>query len=579
MKSNNLTLGEILAYPSQYVIPVFQRHYRWDQPQWEKLWADLAALREPGKMGRHFMGLLVLVPESVAPGQVSRYHLIDGQQRLTTLTLLLCALRDAAREAGLPELAQEIEVTTLTHQFKRGVDRYRVYPKLRDRDQYVACVDGKPAGEGRVGAAVRHFLEARGFPDTPRFEQDFVKFNLYGSRYRKAVLEALERDQEPREPADLTNAQVEHVMPQTLSDAWRADLGPDPGRIHAAWLHTPGNLTLTGYNPELHNRPFAEKRRRYEDSNVAITRDLAGHESGGEAEIEARGRRMAESAARIWPGPATPANPPVRPSPGTGGSFHQLRLRFWTEFRAYLRDRTTVLRPGKATGDSGLRVASWPGAVSLWTHANMQNGRLMVALTSRRPNSPELLRHLLAHKDEIEAEIGAPLVWEGVAKKGVLILLRNPMSPADEALWPACFDWLTRTLESFHRAFTSRLERFRNAAGKDAEGEMTSREQFLIDYWTALREHVAASHARPIRAATARRGCDSPSAWSLAWSMRRPGRPMVAPPTRGCGTVVASRWSTARPHRCPTPRRTRGSTPSRTRKGSGWGSRWSDSSH
>ncbi|HEY2154895.1 MAG TPA: DUF262 domain-containing protein [Isosphaeraceae bacterium] len=157
MKSNNLTLGEILAYPSQYVIPVFQRHYRWDQPQWEKLWADLAALQEPGKTGRHFMGFLVLVPESVGPGRVARYHLIDGQQRLTTLTLVLCALRDAAREAGLAELAQQVEFTTLTNVFSKGVDRYRVYPKLRDREHYVACVDGKPAGEGSVGAAVRYF--------------------------------------------------------------------------------------------------------------------------------------------------------------------------------------------------------------------------------------------------------------------------------------------------------------------------------------------------------------------------------------------------------------------------------------
>ena len=49
MKSNNLTLGEILASPSQYVIPVFQRYYRWDQPQWDKLWSDLTGLAEPGQ--------------------------------------------------------------------------------------------------------------------------------------------------------------------------------------------------------------------------------------------------------------------------------------------------------------------------------------------------------------------------------------------------------------------------------------------------------------------------------------------------------------------------------------------------
>ena len=64
MKSNNLTLGEILASPSQYVIPVFQRYYRWQQPQWDKLWSDLADLQEPDRTGRHFMGFLVMVPET-----------------------------------------------------------------------------------------------------------------------------------------------------------------------------------------------------------------------------------------------------------------------------------------------------------------------------------------------------------------------------------------------------------------------------------------------------------------------------------------------------------------------------------
>ena len=157
MKSNNLTLGEILASPSQYVIPVFQRYYRWDQPQWDKLWSDLADLQEPDRTGRHFMGFLVMVPETFMPGRINRSHLIDGQQRLTTVSLVLCALRDAARAAGHDELAMEIEVSTLIHQFKKGDDRFRVFPKLRDREQFVACIDGEPPADGRLGAAVRYF--------------------------------------------------------------------------------------------------------------------------------------------------------------------------------------------------------------------------------------------------------------------------------------------------------------------------------------------------------------------------------------------------------------------------------------
>ena len=124
MKSTNLTLGQILTSPNQYVIPVFQRYYRWDQPEWDKLWTDLAELKQPGKTGRHFLGFLVLIPESVMVGQISKFHLIDGQQRITTLSLLLCALRDTATAAGCPELAQEVTYTTLLHPYQKGTDRY-----------------------------------------------------------------------------------------------------------------------------------------------------------------------------------------------------------------------------------------------------------------------------------------------------------------------------------------------------------------------------------------------------------------------------------------------------------------------
>ncbi len=76
MKSSNLTLGAVLNSPNQYVIPVFQRYYRWDQPEWETLWDDLAELQQPGRTGRHFMGFLVLVPESVISGPYREHNLI-----------------------------------------------------------------------------------------------------------------------------------------------------------------------------------------------------------------------------------------------------------------------------------------------------------------------------------------------------------------------------------------------------------------------------------------------------------------------------------------------------------------------
>ena len=92
MQPSVRTLGAILYSPSQYIIPVFQRNYRWETQQWEKLWDSLLEIGQPNKRGNHFMGFLVFVPGLPQPGHNTAFHLIDGQQRLTTLSLLLAAM-------------------------------------------------------------------------------------------------------------------------------------------------------------------------------------------------------------------------------------------------------------------------------------------------------------------------------------------------------------------------------------------------------------------------------------------------------------------------------------------------------
>ena len=107
MKPTVKTLGEVLYAPSQYVIPVFQRNYRWDTPQWQKLLDSLGEINQPNKRGNHFMGFLVFVPGLAQPGQHTTFHLIDGQQRLTTLSILLTAIRNVARDLKQGEFADQ----------------------------------------------------------------------------------------------------------------------------------------------------------------------------------------------------------------------------------------------------------------------------------------------------------------------------------------------------------------------------------------------------------------------------------------------------------------------------------------
>jgi uncharacterized protein with ParB-like and HNH nuclease domain len=75
MKPSVKTLGEILYAPSQYVIPVFQKNYRWEMLQWEKFWNSLLEIQSPEKRGNHFMGFLVFVQDLHSPASTPRFTL------------------------------------------------------------------------------------------------------------------------------------------------------------------------------------------------------------------------------------------------------------------------------------------------------------------------------------------------------------------------------------------------------------------------------------------------------------------------------------------------------------------------
>ena len=156
------TLQELLGGEKQYQVPLYQRTYSWGKDQLDKLWEDvfqLAEDREERPDLTHFMGSLVLTPSpAISPGGVQDWLVIDGQQRLTTLSLLLCAVRDRLAAAN-PRDRDRINEQYLVN--KWHPDRYtKLQPTQADRASYLACVDGTPQAGGvdRVGAAYRSFV-------------------------------------------------------------------------------------------------------------------------------------------------------------------------------------------------------------------------------------------------------------------------------------------------------------------------------------------------------------------------------------------------------------------------------------
>lgn len=556
MDARSRTVRDILRSGDQYLIPFFQRSYSWEKKHWERLAEDVYALLTMSEKQQHFLGPLVCTPGEHVPGEVNPYQLIDGQQRLTTLSLCLVALRDVCRNCKYNDLAEEIEEEFLVHKRRKGLWRYKIVPRLGDREILCALIDHadweerptsslikgyrffrrwverfgpgdlevvrkiltavadrlslvvititgenpyeifeslnstglpleesdlirnyifmqvplefqeefniehwgpfeamlqseegerdieatefyrdylmtvgryskrkstyvdfkdankrrefKPADQvkdlrrflrharllvrlekygiveidrmldnikmldvstanslvmnllercqagsltrselagclidlasfvlrrGVCGLSTRGygqwFVEAiqaiadnpradlqqyylgRGWPSDKVFATALVKFDLYKREAKKGrlMLECLEDSYGHKERVDKTSLTVEHIFPQSPNEAaeeeWKVVLGGGENWFpqHQEWVHTIGNLTLSGYNRELSNRPFSEKRTLLLDSNLVLNSYFDNISQWGPAEIESRGTKLAAEVAALWPNP------------------------------------------------------------------------------------------------------------------------------------------------------------------------------------------------------------------------------------------------------------------------------------
>ena len=738
MKATIHTLGQVLYSPSQYVIPVFQRNYRWELPQWQRLWDSLEDIQQPDKTGNHFMGFLVyVVGGTPQPGQNTRFHLIDGQQRLTTLSLLLVAVRNVARRRGDEELAQELHEDFLVHPRKKGEQHYRLLPKEHDQEAFVALVSGKSPVPGRMAQAVAFFermvtvqadtqpdaprrvfeavcqrldfmgatlesenaysifkslnstgvplsqadlirnfifmhvhpdaqeefdkdlwrpLEARfagidgrldedsfarffrdllmsegqyvspkltfatfearyeatgfdarmlvkslmarsaqylvigsrtpdrdagvasslarlnrldssttwplllwlfaqrdagalddgglaravnmlygfilrrfvaggssrgygemfvrairdstgdpvedlelfllqrGWPDDARFIEAFSRFPLYKRGYAREVLEALELARGHKEQASLAQAQIEHILPQTLSDAWADALGEEAERVHGEWLHRPGNLTLSAYNQEMGNQPFAVKRARFQQSNVVLTREVAEYARWGEAEIQERGEGLGAEAAELWIGPEEPyAAGQDSPQAQEG---HQARVAFWAGFAEHLEAAYPELPEVEPEGKRILRLNSGVPYVRLSLRFKVQDGSAALLLRFK----PKALSHWMTLRDDPALPngwMGQEWEFEADNSRDAFMTLECAAASKDSAHWPAMHDWLASKLALVHQHALPWLREALGASADDDDGDdepklLTPTRQRQLAFWTLLVERVVA---------------------------------------------------------------------------------------
>lgn len=175
---------------------------------------------------------------------------------------------------------------------------------------------------------LQHGISYWVFPGDQEFKRSFEERDVYKMRpnYRLYLFCTLEESLNKeavgvRKKIEDGVLSIEHVMPQTLTDAWRQSLGPGfTQEDFDRWVHNIGNLTLTGYNTEYSNRSFTEKRdgvpslpgmKGFKDSSVAMNRYISGCERWTIEEIKTRCEKIAEHAAKLWPYPTTDFKPIV----------------------------------------------------------------------------------------------------------------------------------------------------------------------------------------------------------------------------------------------------------------------------
>ena len=166
MHVQEIRLQQVLEGTKQYRVPLYQRTYSWTPKQLSRLWSDVVDLsdaRIDDPHAKHFTGSLVLSTGGIGPGG-AEFLVVDGQQRLTTLSVLIAAIRDHIAKTDLdsPEKVARLHETYLSDRFKSGDDRLKLLPTQADRDAFRSVVDRTINDELRSGVIDAYrFFRAR----------------------------------------------------------------------------------------------------------------------------------------------------------------------------------------------------------------------------------------------------------------------------------------------------------------------------------------------------------------------------------------------------------------------------------
>ena len=315
----------------------------------------------------------------------------------------------------------------------------------------------------------------RRMPDNREFGSHFRNKDIYNlKRNTKYILRKLENFGFEKEPTNVNAYTIEHIMPQNpnLSIEWQDTLGPEWERIQKEYLHTIGNLTLTGYNETLSDRPFLVKRDidgGFKKSSIRLNVDLQDLNTWNEEEILKRTERLVQLSYKVWEYPKVDQeilDKYIEKLPQTKskvvedvGEINLLEGQYWERFNQYTLKNSEIFN----------RVTAYPRPIHV---IGIGSGQIEMRFTFNSRNEISSRVHIIDNKplfdylydlrQEIEDEIGLELEWDRTDqyKSSQIRIFKYDIDFFNEEKWDEYIKWQVDVGEKMIKVFLRHVNDF-----------------------------------------------------------------------------------------------------------------------
>lgn len=193
MEVSKGNIFDLLNRQIQYTVPIYQRLYSWEKEQCECLWDDIIAMNDENKEA-HFLGSIVTVSQQNTTFGLSKDMVIDGQQRITTLTLLLLALRDSLKD-GAEISPEDIDEAYLLNTKKNDEEKYKLILTQADKDILISLIERIPLPENTESRLLSNY---KFFKD--KIEKSKIELPLLHNSLSKLQIVAINLDKNHDDP-------------------------------------------------------------------------------------------------------------------------------------------------------------------------------------------------------------------------------------------------------------------------------------------------------------------------------------------------------------------------------------------